>query len=86
MELLAGFAAIFGLGIFTFLVINSIIGLVCLFLFNLVASLFGMRIDTGCLSSIIVGFFGVPALAVLLIIGLITGSAFKSQQTNKQEK
>lgn len=83
MELIAGLAAIFGLGVFTFLAINSIIGLICLFLFNLVASIFNIRMDTGCLSSIIVGIFGIPGLAFLLIWGILTGSVFIDKQ-NRQ--
>lgn len=82
MALLTGIAAMFGLGLFAFLAINSIVGLICLFLFNLVAGLFNMRLDTGCLNAIIVGIFGIPGLAVLLIIGILTGSAFKDKQNN----
>lgn len=83
MEALAGLAAIFGLGLFTFLAINSIVGLICLFLFNLVAGMFNMRLNTGCLNSVIVGLFGLPGLAFLVILGIITGSVFKDNQNNQ---
>lgn len=83
MEPITALAAMFGLGVFTFLAINSVVGLICLFLFNLVARLFNMRLDTGCLNSIIVGLFGLPGLAFLLILGIITGSVFRDNQ-NRQ--
>lgn len=83
MGALTGLAAMFGLGLFAFLAINSIIGLICLFLFNLVAGLLDMRLDTGCLSSIIVGIFGIPGLAFLVILGILTGSIFKSNQSKQ---
>lgn len=54
------------------LVINGIIGGLTLLLVNLVGGLFGLSIGINPITSLIVGFLGVPGVVLLLIIQMIT--------------
>lgn len=47
---------------------NGIVGLVLLFVFNLVGGIFGLQVEVNALNSIIAGFFGIPGIILLLIL------------------
>lgn len=54
------------------LIINSVIGGICLILFNLVAgTFFKFSIGINPISALIVGFLGVPGLLLLIALKLI---------------
>ncbi|CDZ74326.1 putative membrane protein [Peptoniphilus sp. ING2-D1G] len=52
------------------LVFNIIGGAVVLWLFNLIAGNFNMTIEITPLTSFLVGFFGMPAVVVMILIKL----------------
>ncbi len=47
---------------------NGIVGLVLLFVFNLVGGIFGLQIEVNALNSIVAGIFGIPGIILLLIL------------------
>lgn len=47
---------------------NGIAGLVLLFVFNLVGSIFGLQVEVNALNSIVAGIFGIPGIIVLLLL------------------
>ena len=53
------------------LVGNGILGGLTLIIFNFLGKYIGLRIPLNPLNAIIVGFFGVPGVVVLLILGII---------------
>ena len=48
--------------------INIVVGIVTLFIFNAVFSGFGLAIIINPITSFLVGFFGLPAVVVLVIL------------------
>lgn len=50
------------------LMINTIIGGVVLFLLNLIGERFGLVLDINWLTTLLVGFFGVPGVIIVLIL------------------
>ncbi len=86
MEIIAVLAGLFGLGLMWFLVLNSIVGLICLFLFNLVAGFFQWHIQIGCLNTLIVGIFGIPGLVVVVLWNLLFGTIRKEQANTTEFK
>lgn len=77
-------AAILGLGVLAFLLVNSVLGMIGLFLFNILAGkLFDMRIKIGCLNTCIVGIFGVAGLLVVVVWNLICGTTGKDTPVPK---
>ena len=53
------------------LLINAIIGGVLLFIFNMIAGLFGLSIIINPFNALIVGILGIPGLVLLLVLQLI---------------
>lgn len=53
------------------LLINGVLGVIMLFVFNIIGSLFGLGIEINPLNAIIVGFLGIPGVALILILQLI---------------
>ena len=49
------------------LMLNALIGGVVLFLLNIVGARFGLIIDINWISTLLVGFFGVPGVILVLI-------------------
>lgn len=49
-------------------IVNGVMGLLILFIFNLVASGFGYGIELNVLNSLIAGVLGVPGVILLLIL------------------
>lgn len=47
---------------------NGIVGLVLLFVFNLVGGIFGLQVEVNALNSIVAGIFGIPGIIVLLLL------------------
>ena len=47
---------------------NGIVGLIILFIFNLVGGIFGLQVEVTALNSIVAGIFGVPGIIVLLLL------------------
>ena len=56
--------------IFKFL-LNTLMGVVILFLVNIIGSLFGFHLDITLLSALITGIFGFPGVAVLVILNFL---------------
>lgn len=50
------------------LVINSISGLVLLFVFNLIGGIFGITLNLTFLNALVAGIFGIPGIIVLLLL------------------
>lgn len=50
------------------LLINALIGGVILFLINLVGEQFGFTLEINWITSLIVGFFGIPGVIVIVIL------------------
>lgn len=50
---------------------NSILGLICLKIFNFLASFIGLYIEVNFINCLVVGVFGIVGLIFLLIIQLI---------------
>lgn len=50
------------------LVINSISGLVLLFIFNLIGGIFGITLNLTFLNALVAGIFGIPGIIVLLLL------------------
>ena len=53
------------------LLINALIGGVILFLINLVGASFGFTIAITWLTSLIVGFLGIPGVIIVIILNLL---------------
>ncbi|NLL80779.1 MAG: pro-sigmaK processing inhibitor BofA [Tissierellia bacterium] len=53
------------------LLINAIIGGALLFIFNVIAGLFGLSIIINPFNALIVGILGIPGLVLLLVLQLI---------------
>ena len=53
------------------LIVNGIIGVITLLLFNFIGKYLGLGIAINPLNSIIVGFLGVPGVILLLILQII---------------
>lgn len=53
------------------LVINSVLGGVCIFLINLIGASFGFHIGLNVLTSLIVGLLGLPGAVCLVIVKLL---------------
>lgn len=53
------------------LLANALIGGVVLFLINLIGTPFGLVLDITWLTSVIVGFFGVPGVIIVMILQLL---------------
>lgn len=53
------------------LVINSVLGGVCIFLINLIGASFGFHIGLNVLTSLIVGLLGLPGVVCLVIVKLL---------------
>ncbi|RVU53954.1 pro-sigmaK processing inhibitor BofA family protein [Anaerosphaera multitolerans] len=51
-------------------ILNIIGGAIVLYLFNLIATKFGLAIVINPLTSFLVGFFGVPGVVVLILLKL----------------
>lgn len=47
---------------------NGAIGLVLLFIFNVLGSMFGLNIEINVLNAIVAGLLGVPGIVLLLIL------------------
>lgn len=47
---------------------NGIVGLVLLFVFNLVGGIFGLQVEVNALNSVVAGIFGIPGIIVLLLL------------------
>lgn len=54
--------------VFFTLLWNSLIGLVILFAFNLFSGLFGVKLETNFVNSLVAGIFGIPGIVVLLLL------------------
>lgn len=52
------------------LILNSILGIVLLLLFNLVGKSFGVILGINAVTVLIAGFFGIPGIAFLVIFKL----------------
>lgn len=50
------------------LIINGIIGVVSLFVFNLIGGLIGLNLEINAINAIISGIFGIPGIIMLLFI------------------
>lgn len=50
------------------LMLNALIGGIVLFLLNLIGGRFGLVLDINWLSTLIVGFFGVPGVIIVLLL------------------
>ena len=50
------------------LLLNALLGFVALFVLNFFGDFIGLHIDVNWISSIVTGVFGVPGIAVLLIL------------------
>ncbi len=76
---LAGLILIYVLGIFLVvplrilikLFLNAIIGIIVLFLFNIVGGIFNFSLSLNFLNAFIVGFLGVPGVILLIILKII---------------
>ena len=55
------------------LVLNSILGGLCIFIINLVGANFGFHIGLNFFTSILVGLLGLPGVVCLIIIKLLIG-------------
>lgn len=53
------------------LFVNAVIGFVLLLLFNFLGGLIGLTIEITWWKAVIVGIFGVPGIAVLLLVQLL---------------
>lgn len=53
------------------LFVNAVIGFVLLLLFNFLGGLIGITIEITWWKAVIVGIFGVPGIAVLLLVQLL---------------
>ncbi len=52
------------------LIINSILGIVLLYVFNLVGKSFGLTLGINAATVLIAGFFGIPGMVFLIIFKL----------------
>ncbi|MDO5689406.1 MAG: pro-sigmaK processing inhibitor BofA family protein [Tissierellia bacterium] len=50
------------------LLVNSITGLLFLFVLNFVGGLFGLQVPVNILNALVVGVFGIPGFIVLLLL------------------
>lgn len=50
------------------LVINGVIGLITLVIFNVIGGLIGLSIEITVVNAIIAGIFGIPGIIVILIL------------------
>lgn len=50
------------------LIINSISGLLLLFVFNLIGGIFGITLNLTFLNALVAGIFGIPGIIVLLLL------------------
>ncbi len=50
------------------LVVNGILGLVLLYVFNFVGGAFGLTLEINTINALVAGFFGVPGIVVLLLL------------------
>ena len=55
------------------LLINTVVGLAALFLVNYIGGHIGISVPVNWINAVIVGVFGVPGFAVVLILRWITG-------------
>ncbi len=55
------------------LVLNVIIGTVCLLIFNFIGEFFGFTIAINVVTAFVVGFFGLPGVILLIILKVILG-------------
>ena len=53
------------------LLVNAVIGIVVLFLFNLLGGLVGLSIPINAVNALITGFLGVPGVILILILRII---------------
>lgn len=50
------------------LVWNGVIGLILLFLFNIIGGIIGLNIEPTFINALVAGVFGVPGIIVLLLL------------------
>lgn len=50
------------------LVVNGILGLILLYVFNLVGGIFGLGLEVTTINALVAGFFGIPGIIVLLLL------------------
>lgn len=53
--------------------LTGVIGVALLFVFNLVAGLFSIRIGINAVTAYVVGYMGLPGLAMLVVIQTLLG-------------
>ncbi|MDD3396380.1 MAG: pro-sigmaK processing inhibitor BofA family protein [Acidaminococcaceae bacterium] len=53
------------------LVWNGLVGVVMLWLLNMVGGLIGIHLEISVITALIAGFFGIPGIVVMLIYNLI---------------
>ena len=53
------------------LLLNAVMGLVILFLLNIVGSLFGFSIEINLISALVAGIFGFPGVVALVILQML---------------
>lgn len=53
------------------LVVNSVLGGLCIFIINMIGANFGFHIGLNVLTSVIVGFLGLPGVVCLVIVKLL---------------
>ena len=60
------------LRLFLKLILHTVFGFIALFVINLIGGIFGITIGVNLLNAVIVGVFGLPGAALLLIIKWLT--------------
>ena len=53
------------------ILLNALMGLITLFLFNIIGSFVGFTIDINFISALIAGIFGFPGVVVLAVLKLL---------------
>ncbi|HZK25204.1 MAG TPA: pro-sigmaK processing inhibitor BofA family protein [Oscillospiraceae bacterium] len=53
--------------------VTGVVGVALLFIFNLVAGLFSMKIGINAITALVVGYMGLPGLAMLVVIQTFLG-------------
>lgn len=50
---------------------NGVVGMILLWLFNLVGGIVGLHLEIGTVSALVAGFFGIPGVILLLLYQLM---------------
>ena len=53
------------------ILLNTIFGFIILFFFNLIGAIFGITVSISLINALVIGVFGLPGLAILIILKII---------------